>query len=336
MSWEYVEDEDIGEDLKRLKILVMGCGGGGCNSINRLSDLGLRGAETVAVNTDRRHLARIKADKRLLIGASLTKGFGAGGDPELGRVCAENAFEPLNEILCGADLTFVIAGLGGGTGTGAAPVVADLAKRNGSLVFSIATMPFECEGRRVDIATRGLWRLEEFSDTVLVLDNNRLLEMVPHLPVDQAFGVMDQLISEIVKGIIEAITEPSLINIDFSDLRAIFKQRGISTVLYGENSDPDSVVKDALSNPFLDLDFTGATGALIHITGGNNLTLKRVTRVVEGITAFLDPQANVILGARVDDDYEGVIRVIAIITGIEEVEGSDDLETVGGHLMTAY
>lgn len=336
MSWEYVEDEDIEKDLRQLKILVIGCGGGGCNSINRLNDLGLKGAETIAINTDRRHLARIKADKRLLIGASLTKGFGAGGDPELGRVCAENAFEPLNEILCGADLTFVIAGLGGGTGTGSAPVVADLARRNGSLVFSIATMPFECEGRRVDIATRGLWRLEEFSDTLLILDNNRLLEMVPHLPVDQAFGVMDQLISEIVKGITEAITEPSLINIDFSDLRSIFRQRGISTVLYGENSDPDSVVKDALSNPFLDIDFTGATGALIHITGGSNLTLKRVTRVVEGITAFLDPQANVILGARVDDDCEGVIRVIAIITGIEEVDESGDLETVGGHLMTAY
>lgn len=336
MSWEYVEDEDIEKDLRQLKILVIGCGGGGCNSINRLNDLGLKGAETIAINTDRRHLARIKADKRLLIGASLTKGFGAGGDPELGRVCAENAFEPLNEILCGADLTFVIAGLGGGTGTGSAPVVADLARRNGSLVFSIATMPFECEGRRVDIATRGLWRLEEFSDTLLILDNNRLLEMVPHLPVDQAFGVMDQLISEIVKGITEAITEPSLINIDFSDLRAIFRQRGISTVLYGENSDPDSVVKDALSNPFLDIDFTGATGALIHITGGSNLTLKRVTRVVEGITAFLDPQANVILGARVDDDCEGVIRVIAIITGIEEVDESGDLETVGGHLMTVY
>ncbi|MBC7108289.1 MAG: cell division protein FtsZ [Methanomassiliicoccales archaeon] len=336
VSWEYVEDEDIEKDLRQLKILVIGCGGGGCNSINRLNDLGLKGAETIAINTDRRHLARIKADKRLLIGASLTKGFGAGGDPELGRVCAENAFEPLNEILCGADLTFVIAGLGGGTGTGSAPVVADLARRNGSLVFSIATMPFECEGRRVDIATRGLWRLEEFSDTLLILDNNRLLEMVPHLPVDQAFGVMDQLISEIVKGITEAITEPSLINIDFSDLRAIFRQRGISTVLYGENSDPDSVVKDALSNPFLDIDFTGATGALIHITGGSNLTLKRVTRVVEGITAFLDPQANVILGARVDDDCEGVIRVIAIITGIEEVDESGDLETVGGHLMTVY
>jgi len=336
VSWEYVENEDIEKDLRQLKILVIGCGGGGCNSINRLSDLGLKGAETIAINTDRRHLARIKADKRLLIGASLTKGFGAGGDPELGRVCAENAFEPLNEILCDADLTFVIAGLGGGTGTGSAPFVADLARRNGSLVFSIATMPFECEGRRVDIATRGLWQLERFSDTLLILDNNRLLEMVPHLPVDQAFGVMDQLISEIVKGITEAITEPSLINIDFSDLRAIFRQRGISTVLYGENSDPDSVVKDALSNPFLDIDFTGATGALIHITGGSNLTLKRVTRVVEGITAFLDPQANVILGARVDDDCEGVIRVIAVITGIEEIDESGDLETIGGHLMTAY
>ncbi|MEM2943954.1 MAG: cell division protein FtsZ [Methanomassiliicoccales archaeon] len=334
MTWEYINNEEIEENIRPLKILVIGCGGGGCNSINRLHELGLSGAQTAAINTDRKHLSRIKADRRLLIGSSLTKGFGTGGDPELGRVCAENAFEPLNDILCGADMTFVVAAMGGGTGTGSAPVVADLARRNGSLVFSIVTMPFECEGRRLQIATHGLRQLSNYSDTLLVLDNNRLLEMVPHLPIDQAFGVMDQLISEIVKGITEAITEPSLINIDFSDLRSIFRQGGISTVLYGENSDPDSVVKDALSNPFLDIDFTDATGALIHITGGSNLTLKRVTRVVEGITAFLDPDANVIFGARVDDEYEGIIKVIAIITGIETIESAADIEILNSHLLT--
>ncbi len=323
MGWEYVEDEDVAEEFQQLKILVVGCGGGGCNSISRLNSLGLRGAETVAINTDRRHLTKIKADRRLLIGAGLTKGFGAGGDPELGRVCAENALEPLNEILQGADLTFVIAGMGGGTGTGSAPVIADMAKRNGSVVMSVATTPFEFERGRMEAAMRGIGRLGEFSDTLLIMDNNRLLDIVPHLPVEQAFGVMDQLISEVVKGLIEAITEPSLINLDFADLRTIIRQGGISTVLYGENSDPDAVVEDTLNNPLMDIDFRGATGALIHITGGSNLTLKKATRVVEGMTEFLDPNANVIFGARVDEECEGMIRVMAVITGIAEVEGGE-------------
>jgi cell division protein FtsZ len=323
---EYIEDDDLEQEAQQLKILVIGCGGGGCNSINRLSSLGLRGAETVAINTDRRHLTNIKADKRLLIGAGVTRGFGAGGDPDLGRVCAENAWEPLNAIIHGTNLTFVLVGMGGGTGTGTAPVVAETARRYGSVVISIATTPFDFEKARKEHAARGIRRLESVSDTLMLLDNNRLLDMVPNLPIEQAFGVMDQLISEVVKGLIEAITEPSLINLDFADLKTIMSHGGISTVLYGENSDPESVVRDTLDNPLLDVDYKGATGALIHVTGGRNLTLKKATKVVEGMTESLDPDANVIFGARIDDDCEGLIRVMAVLTGISTV--NDDVEEI--------
>lgn len=321
MGWEFVEGDSLEQDLQRLKILVVGCGGGGCNSINRLASIGLPGAETIAVNTDRRHLVRIRADKRLLIGAGLTRGFGAGGDPELGRACAENAWEPLNEILTDADLTFVLVGMGGGTGTGAAPVVAEMAKRYGSVVISVATTPFDFEGSRLENAARGIRRLADVSDTVLLLDNNRLLDMAPNLPIEQAFGVMDQLISEVVRGLVQAITEPSLINLDFADLKTIMGKGGVSTVLYGENADPESVVRDTLENPLLDVDLKGATGALIHVTGGSNLSLRRATKVVEGLASSLDPDANIIFGARIDPDCEGVIRVLAVLTGIG---GSDD------------
>jgi cell division protein FtsZ len=180
------------------------------------------------------------------------------------------------------------------------------------------------EGGRGRVAIRGIRSLKGVSDTILLMDNNRLLEMVANLPVAQAFAVMDELISEIIKGITEAITEPSLINLDFADLRTIIKKGGISTVLYGENSDPDGVVRDALSNPLLDVDIQGATGAMIHITGGNNLTLKRVSKVMNGINAFLDPDANVIIGARIDDKFEGSIRLMAVVTGIAEL--ADDNE----------
>lgn len=319
MGWEYVEYEEGSADSPQPKIVVVGCGGGGCNSVHRLNEIGIHCAETIAINTDRPHLSRIRAHRRLLIGQGVTNGCGAGADPLVGRLCAENAVPEISKLLQGAELTFITVGLGGGTGTGLAPVVADIAKRQGSVVVTIATTPFEVEGFRNKIALRGVRDLRGLSDTTLLLDNNRLLELVANLPVQQAFAVMDQLISEIIKGMVEAITEPSLINLDFADLRTVIKKGGISTVLYGENSDPDSVVKDALSNPLLDMDISGATGALVHITGGTNLTLKKVNKVMQRVQSFMDPHANVIFGARVDEKFEGSIRLMAVVTGIAEL-----------------
>jgi cell division protein FtsZ len=326
VGWEYVTDDDLAS-VGKPKIIIVGCGGGGCNSVSRMNELGLNSVETIAINTDRPHLAKVKAHRRLLIGQGITNGNGAGSDPEVGRICAENAVPEISKLLQGAALTFVTVGMGGGTGTGAAPVVADVARRCGSLVVSIATTPFEMEGNRNRTAIRGLRSLRSASDTCLVLDNNRLLDMVSNLPFHQALSIMDELISEMVKGTVEAITESSLINLDFADLRTVVKQGGISTVLYGENADPDGVVKDALSNPLLDVPISGATGALVHITGGTNLTLKRLNKVMKSLTSNLDPDAKVIFGARMDEKFEGSIRLIAVVTGIAEL--ADDMEIDG-------
>jgi cell division protein FtsZ len=220
------------------------------------------------------------------------------------------------------DLTFIITGLGGGTGTGASPVVADIARRSGSMVISIATTPFSFEGtNRRNIALKGLKRLREASNSLLVLDNDRLLHMVENLPVDQGLAIIDQLISELIKGTVDALTTPSLINLDFADLRTIMEQGGVSTILYGENADPEAVVRDALENPLLDVDIHGGTGALIHITGGSNLTLRRANRIVASITKVLDEGATVKFGVRVEEEIEGSIRMIAVVTGISELHG---------------
>jgi len=324
VGWEYVTDDDLAS-VGKPKIVIVGCGGGGCNSVNRMNEIGLSSVETIAINTDRPHLAKIKAHRRLLIGQGITNGNGAGSDPEVGRICAENAVPEISKLLQGATLTFVTVGMGGGTGTGAAPVVADVARRCGSLVVSIATTPFEMEGNRNKTAIRGLRSLRSASDTCLVLDNNRLLDMVSNLPFHQALSIMDELISEMVKGTVEAITENSLINLDFADLKTVVMQGGISTVLYGENSDPDGVVRDALSNPLLDVPINGATGALVHVTGGTNLTLRRLNKLMKSLTSNLDPDAKVIFGARMDERFEGSIRLIAVVTGIAELaEDFDD------------
>jgi len=324
MRWNETDPDYLEGEIRPLKILVIGCGGGGCNSIQRLNEMGLEGAETIAINTDRRHLQTIKADRRLLIGASLSRGLGAGGDPSRGRQCALSALYALNQILHGADLTFILAGMGGGTGTGAAPVVAEVAKQKGSLVISIATTPFEFERGRLGIALRGIRELEYYSDTLLILDNNKLLELVPNLPIADAFAVMDVLIAEIVRGLVEAITKPSLINLDFADLCSILAHGGISTLIYGEGSDPEGVVASAFSNPLLDIDIGGATGALVHITGGNNLTLKRVDRIIRSISEQLAPEAQLICGARLDEEFEGQIRLMAVVTGIAEIRDEED------------
>ena len=313
-------EEELRKECAELKILVVGCGGGGCNSVHRLMNIGIRGVKTVAINTDKNHLRTINADKRLLIGSQVTRGLGAGGNPEVGEACMENALEPLNEILRDADLTFITAGMGGGTGTGVAPVVARQARKQGSVVISMATTPFEFErGRRMESARRGIRKLNENSDMMLLLDNNRLIDMVNHLPMEQGFGVMDQLVSEIIKGLVEAVTLPSLVNLDFADLRTIMRHRGVSTILYGESTDPDGAVREALSNPLLEIDYEGATGALIHVTGGERLSVKKATKVLEGMSEQLDPEAQVIFGARVDPDCKDLIRVMAVITGIRDL-----------------
>ena len=300
------------------RILVCGCGGSGNNTMNRITHIGVEGAITVAINTDKQHLDHTRAQQKLLVGRHITRGLGAGGDPITGRRCAEAGRDVITRIVNGADLVFVTAGLGGGTGTGIAPIVAEEAKRSGALVVAIVTTPFSVERRmRMQRALEGLDLLRKAADAVLVLDNNRLLHYVPNLPLDEAFSIMDQLIAEIVKGIVETITLPSLINLDFADVRAIMKNGGVTMMLYGESEQgPEDVVHEALNHPLLDIDIDGATGALIHVTGGPYMTLEQANQVCDLMTARLSPDANVIFGARQDPAFGDTIKVMSIITGV--------------------
>src|SRR6266704_1388901 len=284
----------------------------------RLHRMGIHGARTVVVNTDAVHLDSIQADRKLLIGRGVTHGMGAGGRPEIGERCAEISEQELRNQIGDADLTFITVGLGGGTGTGVAPHVAELAQAAGSVVITLATTPFRAERGRMSNARAGIQRLRDRTDSLILLDNNRLLDLVPNLPVEQAFAVMDHLIGEVVKGITESITVPSLINLDFSDVRTILQSGGTSTVFYGENgdNDPERLVRDTLDNPLLEVDYRGANGALIHISAGPGLRLRTAHEVVEGLTAAMHPDANVIFGVRVDRKYNGILRVLVIMTGV--------------------
>ncbi len=324
----------------RPKVLVLGCGGAGGNSVARLHRLGIHGARTVVVNTDAVHLDSLQCDRKLLIGASVTRGMGAGGRPEVGERAAEVAESELRNVIGDADLTFLTVGLGGGTGTGIAPLVAELAQAAGSVVIALATTPFRAERGRLRNALAGIQRLKVAADSLIILDNNRLLDLVPNLPVEQAFAVMDHLISEVIKGVAESITLPSLINLDFSDVRTILQSGGASTIFYGENAEDDvqGLVSETLGNPLLDVDYTGARGALIHISAGPGLRLRTAHEIVEGLTARMRPDANVIFGVRVDRKFEGIARVLTIMTGVRSplldsadasVSVDDDL-VVGG------
>jgi len=314
---------DDEEEFGAPRILIVGCGGAGNNTVNRLYNMGVEGAETIALNTDKQHLDMIESDIKVLVGKSITKGLGAGGDPEVGRCATELGRRTLETLLKDTDLVFVTAGMGGGTGTGAAPIVAQIAKAHGAIVVAMVSTPFNVERARLIKAEEGLEELRRDADTVIVLDNNRLLDYVPNLPIDHAFSVMDQIIAETVKGISETITQPSLINLDYADVRTIMNSGGVAAMLVGESGSQDKardVVREAFNHPLLEVDFRGARGALIHITGGPDLTLKEAEEISKALTSQLDPNANVIWGARVQKGYEGRVRVMSIVTGVQSAQ----------------
>ena len=302
------------------RITIVGCGGAGGNTITRLQKLGVKGAETIAINTDKQALDLVEADHKILIGQSITRGLGAGGYPDVAERSARESAHEIEELIKGSDLVFITAGMGGGTGTGSAPVVSEIAKKNGAIVTCMVSTPFNVERARLVKADEGLDRLRLKADSTVVLDNNRLLEFVPNLPINQAFSVMDQLIAETVKGISETITVPSLINLDFADMKSIVDSGGLSVMLWGESDEDagvDAIVKEALNHPLLNVDYTGANGALVHITGGPDMSLKYVQDVAKSLTQDMDCYANVILGARVVPEFEGKCRVMAIMTGVQ-------------------
>lgn len=316
-------EEDSGYPFGDPRIVVIGIGGAGNNCITRLHSVGIEDADTIAINTDKQHLELIEADTKILIGKDLTQGLGAGGDPSVGQRASEMAQGTIKEVIGDADLVFVTAGMGGGTGTGGAPVVSDIAKEQGAIVVSMVSTPFNVERARTVKAEEGLERLREKSDSTIVLDNNRLLDYVPNLPLGKAFSVMDQIIAETIIGISETVTQPSLINLDYADISTILEQSGIGVMLVGETQDKnrtDEVVNDALNHPLLDVDYRGASGSLLHITGGPDLTLKQAEGIANKMTENLNEGANVIWGARIKEEYKGKVRVMALMTGVQSVD----------------
>ena len=307
-------------DIGQARIVVVGCGGAGNNTIKRLMTIGVQGAECIAINTDRQHLAVTTAHRKLLIGERITRGLGAGGYPHVGKAAAEESAGQITELLRDADLVFIAAGMGGGTGTGSAPVVAEIAKNNDAIVVGVITMPFSLERTRIDKAKAGLARLQENVDTAVVIDNQKLMELVPDLPLEEAFGVADEVLANMVKGITETITMPSLINLDYADVRSIICNGGVALVGLGEATGTDranDAIKNALNSPLLEVEWSGATGALIHITGGPDMSLAESNKVGELVSEKMSPDANVIWGARVDPRLSGVLRVMLILTGVK-------------------
>ncbi len=307
-------------DMGQARIVVIGCGGAGNNTVKRLMTIGVQGAECIAINTDKQHLAVTTAHRKLLIGEKITRGLGAGGYPHVGQAAAEESTPQLSELLRDADLVFIAAGMGGGTGTGSAPIVAEIAKRNDAIVVGVVTMPFTLERTRIDKAKAGLARLQEFADTVVVIDNQKLMELVPDLPLEEAFGVADEVLAGMTKGITETITMPSLINLDYADVRTIICNGGVALVGLGEATGSDraeDAIKNALNSPLLEVEWKGATGALIHITGGPDMSLAEANGVGEKISEKMSTDANVIWGARVDPRLTGSLRVMLILTGVK-------------------
>ncbi|WP_371325637.1 cell division protein FtsZ [Methanosphaera sp. WGK6] len=329
-------EEDINQTLlqfineSRAKIFVIGAGGAGNNTISRLGEIGIEGAETISINTDAQDLFYCKSKDKILIGKETCGGLGAGGRPEVGEASAEESEEEIKRRVDGADMVFVTCGLGGGTGTGSAPVVSRIAQKSGALTIAVVTMPFSAEGiKRRDNAERGLEKLQESADTVLVIPNDKLLEVAPSLPINKAFMVSDELLGRAVKGITELITKPGLVSLDFADIKSVMKDSGMAMIGMGESDTGDRAVEsvnEALNSPLLDLDISNAKSALVNISGSSDLTLNEAEKIVQIVADELDPEANIIWGTQIEDDLANTVRTTIVIAGVNSpsIMGSND------------
>ncbi|MGD9778759.1 cell division protein FtsZ [Methanomethylovorans sp.] len=314
------ELEEMLRDLRTV-IKVVGCGGGGSNSTQRMANEGIKGAELVAINTDAQHLLRVNADKKILIGRKKTRGLGAGSLPQVGEEAALESVDEIRAFVEGSDMVFITAGLGGGTGTGSAPIVAEAARDAGALTIAVVTLPFGVEGhvRRMN-AEAGLERLREVADTVIVVPNDKLLEVVPRLPLQAAFKVSDEVLMRAVKGITELITKPGLVNLDFADVRTVMQNGGVAMIGLGEaegEMKAVEAVQKALRSPLLDVDISGATSALVNVVGGPDMTIAEAESVVQEVYSRIDPDARIIWGAQVDEELENTVRTMLVVTGVK-------------------
>lgn len=304
------------------RIKVVGLGGAGCNAITRMVREQIRGVEFVAMNTDAQQLAFTEAAVRVQLGERLTRGMGAGGDSAIGAKAAEESRDTIKEVLTGADMVFVTAGMGGGTGTGSAPIVAEIAKQSGALTISIVTRPFSFEGNhRRKTAEAGIENLQEKVDTLVIIPNDRLLQLCDQkASVDSAFKLADEVLHHGVQAIAEVITVPGLINLDFADIRTIMKDAGPAWMSIGRGTGPNRAIdaaKQALASPLLDVSMEGAKGVLFNITGGSSLTLFEVNSAAEVIKQAVDPNANVIFGVALEENMNQEVRLTLIATGFD-------------------
>ncbi|MBU1252751.1 MAG: cell division protein FtsZ [Nanoarchaeota archaeon] len=316
-------DEELAELLKKqsAKIKVVGVGGGGGNSLSRMREIGIKGGELIAVNTDAQDLLYSNADQKILIGRELTRGLGAGSNPKIGEESARESESEIKKKLAGSDMVFITCGLGGGTGTGAAPFIAGVAKKQGALTIGVVTIPFTIEGRkRIENAVIGLEKMEAVVDTLIVIPNDKLLELAPELPLHTAFKIADEILTNAVKGITELVTTSGLVNLDFADIQAVMTNGGVSLIGMGEsdsNNRAIEAVEKAIGNPLLDVDISNASGSLVNIIGGPDMSLDECRSIIETVGNKLSPEAKLIWGAQISPDMDKSIRVLLIVTGVK-------------------
>ena len=327
ITFEKEEHSSIDQELESLlkkqsaRIKVVGCGGGGGNSVSRMKEVGVKGCEVIALNTDAQDLLYTTVDHKILIGRELTNGLGAGSNPKIGEEAARESESDIKKKFQNSDMVFITCGLGGGTGTGAAPVVAEIAKKSGALVIGIVTLPFTVEGqKRIENAQYGLERLESITDTLIVIPNDKLLEIAPELPLHTAFKVADEILTNSVKGIAELITTSGLVNLDFADVKAVMSKGGVSLIGIGESDSSQTraidAVERAINNPLLDVNIKNAQGALVNVIGGNDMSLEEYKLIMETIGNKVSPDAKIISGAQISADMEKSIKVLLIVTGV--------------------
>jgi len=330
-------DQELAELLKKqsAKIKVIGVGGGGGNTLSRMREIGIKGGELIAINTDAQDLLYANVDSKILIGRELTQGLGAGSNPKVGEEAAKESESEIKKKIAGSDMIFITCGLGGGTGTGAAPHVAGLAKKQGALTIGVVTLPFTIEGRkRIENAMEGLERLESVVDTLIVIPNDKLLELAPELPLHTAFKIADEILTNAVKGTTELVTSSGLVNLDFADVKAVMVDGGVSLIGMGESDSANraqEAVDKAVQNPLLDADISNATGALVNVIGGADMSLDECKSIIENLGNQLSPDAKLIWGAQISDDMEKAIRVLLIVTGVKSSQilgHGDSMESI--------
>ncbi len=330
-------DRELEELIKKqsAKIKVIGVGGAGGNSLSRMREIGIKGGELIAVNTDAQDLLYANADQKILIGKELTQGLGAGSNPKVGEQAAKESESEIKKKISNSDMIFITCGLGGGTGTGAAPFIAGLAKKQGALTIGVVTLPFTLEGKkRIENAMDGLERMQAVVDTLIVIPNDKLLELAPELPLHTAFKIADEILTNAVKGITELVTTTGLVNLDFADIKAVMVDGGVSLIGLGESDTAQravEAVEKAIQNPLLDVDISGATGALVNIVGGPDMSLEECKTIIETIGNKLSTEAKLIWGAQISDDMEKSVRVLLIVTGVKSsqiIGGGETMDDV--------